>query len=255
MTHYAEKISDIKYATGTEYERTSKQYMRKLVPQGTPLKVLDVGCGTGLNARVLATKGHEVVGIDISEKAIEKFRQAGFVGEKCDIAKEIPFKDCSFDLVYASETIEHVVDTKRFLAEIYRVLKPGGMLLLSAPNSAFWVYRLLSVFGRTLSEVQHTGHVRFFSKSSLRVNLEGVGFSHLNICARHMYVLLGDGIAQHFTGLLRTLGFKREFRFRTKVYFWHLSHFARRGSSFWADTLIVTATKPGAETAMKMTRR
>ena len=131
VSSYGRKISDSKYAVGSEYERTSKQYMLDLVPRGVFLKILDVGCGTGLNTRALRERGHKVVGVDISEKAIEKFRRAGFDGECCDVVEGLPFEEASFDLVYVSEVIEHISDTDAFLAEVYRVLRPSGKLLLS----------------------------------------------------------------------------------------------------------------------------
>ena len=58
-------------------------------------------------------------------------------------------------------------DTDIFLDEINRVLKRGS-LLLSTPNSTFWAYRVFSLLGKTLTEVQHPGHVRFFLKKSYK---------------------------------------------------------------------------------------
>lgn len=106
--------------------------------------VLDVACGLGYGTAMLAAGSNaRVVGIDNSEFAIAYARvcygatlpNAGFeVGDACDLAR-IP--DESVDLVVSFETIEHLRKPERFLAEVRRVLKPGGRLIGSVPNQ--WV--------------------------------------------------------------------------------------------------------------------
>src|SRR5580704_4912778 len=115
-----ERISDAHYASGDEFERSGKVFTRRMVPNKTPLRILDVGCGTGMNAQHLAANGHTVVGLDLSPVAIDKFRQKGFEGIVCDIEKEggAPLPSGSFDLIFASEVIEHVADTAKFLSEM-----------------------------------------------------------------------------------------------------------------------------------------
>jgi 2-polyprenyl-3-methyl-5-hydroxy-6-metoxy-1,4-benzoquinol methylase len=237
------RLSDAHYGTQAEFERSSKVMMREIVPSA-PAVILDVGCGTGLNASFLKNAGHTVVGVDISTVAIEQFRAKGFEGFVCDIdAQPLPIASDSIDVVYASEVIEHVFDTKRFLSELTRVLKPGGLMIVSTPNSAFWAYRILGLLGRTVTEYQHPGHVRFFSRRSLRRNLQDAGLDVTAVSARHMYLILGS-MFDPLAGVLKAVGFSREDRFATGGHFWQLSRFARTASSFWADTLFVIAIKP-----------
>jgi len=239
-----ERISNRHYAANAEFERSGKVFIRRLVPGSPPLRILDVGCGTGMNAQHLAAKGHTVVGIDLSPVAIEKFRQKGLEGMVCDVEKDgTPFPDGSFDLVFASEVIEHVADTASFLVELARVLRPDGTLVLSTPNSAFWPYRILGVLGRTATEYQHPGHVRFFSRRYLAKALELAGFAIEAIAARHIYCVCGSGIGDPLAPLLKRLGFSIEPRFATGGHFWQLGAFARNASTFWADTFIVLARK------------
>lgn len=242
----AQRVSDEKYARGDEFQHTSKLYTLSLVPASPPMKVLDIGCGTGLNAGGIAAKGHEVWGVDISPVAIERFRARGYRGEVCNLGDGLPFSEHSFDLVFSSEVIEHVADTESFLADIFRVLRPGGILVMSTPNSAFWIYRLFGLFGKTVSELQHPGHIRFFSKASLVRLVTHAGFASVEIAARHMYVVVGDSIGRRLAPWLGFAGLRPEFRFRTGTRFWHLSRFAPKASGFWADTLILTARKPAA---------
>ena len=72
-----QRISDQHYAVRPEYERSFKVFSRQLVPSDRRLHILDIGCGTGLNAQHLAAQGHSVVGLDLSPVAIEKFRAKG----------------------------------------------------------------------------------------------------------------------------------------------------------------------------------
>ncbi len=240
-------ISDTHYRTKAEYERTSKKFMRAMVRSDTPLRILDVGCGTGLNAALLAELGHDVYGIDLSPVAIEKFRAKGLQGSVINIETgPIPLPADLFDLVYASEVIEHCVDTTSFLRNLGTVLKPGGTLLLSTPNSAFWAYRLMSVMGLAVGEYQHPGHVRFFSTKSLSAAIQKAGFDVLALSARHMYLILGRRLGNAIAPLLRIMGFQEEPRFATGGSFWQISAFAPRASGFWADTLIVAALKKSA---------
>ena len=244
MDHYAARLSDEKYSRTREIDRTSKEYTRAKVPGDGGLKILDIGCGTGVNASHFAAMGHDVFGVDISRVAVEKFIEMGFQGCQCDVTQRIPVDDNQFDLVYASEIIEHVVDFEALLKEALRVLKPGGRLILSTINSTFWPFRLAALFGRTVSEIQHPGHVRFFSARSLGRAIESAGFEDVRVSARHMYLILAGSLFERLEKSLAVLKFKKEIRFKTMRPFWHWSRYAEKASGLWADTLIVTAVKP-----------
>ena len=241
------QISEAKYRSQREIERSSKAYMRELVPASGALEVLDVGCGTGVNAEEIRARGHRVVGMDLSPTAVGAFHGGGFRGVVADASVGLPFASDRFDLVFASEIIEHLVDGAAFLGELLRVLKPGGTLLLSTPNSAFWVYRVYAVAGRTLSDVQHPGHVRFFAMRSLKALVEEAGFADARFAARHIYLILFGGLTERLAPVLSSLGLRRELRFKTGSHFWHLSRFSRSASPIWADTFIVQARKPGRD--------
>lgn len=94
-------------------------------------KVLEVGCGTGLNTAYLADAAAEVVGIDISEEMLAKARQrietknVSFL--VTDITQKWNFKDHSFDLIVANLVLEHIEDLQHVMSEIFRVLRANGM--------------------------------------------------------------------------------------------------------------------------------
>lgn len=96
---------------------------------------LDVACGTGYGSRMLARRAR-ISGVDRDEDAVNmaRSRVAGtfLVAE----VPPIPFPDDAFDFVVCFETVEHIGDDSAFVREVTRVLRPGGRLLISTPNSA-----------------------------------------------------------------------------------------------------------------------
>jgi ubiquinone biosynthesis O-methyltransferase len=101
--------------------------------------VLEVGCGRGDFAISLAQRGGRVTAVDFSETAIHIARQKALrFGQDVNFdvanATSLPFADESFDQVFSCECLEHVPDPSRMLTEIFRVLKPGGSVILSTEN-------------------------------------------------------------------------------------------------------------------------
>lgn len=244
MGKLAKTISDKKYSQSIEIDRSYKQFACSLVPSHKKLRILDVGCGTGVNASHLAEMGHEIVGIDLSPVAIEGYQSNGFTGLVCDVTQGTPFSPNRFDLIFASDIIEHLDDPTAMLSESYRVLARGGSLMVTTINSAFWAFRLAGLLGRTVTELQHPGHLRFFSKRGLVAQVKEAGFKDVAVAGRNMYLILAGNVANRSAGILERIGFTREIRFRTKKPFWHLSRCVHRASPLWADEFILTARKP-----------
>lgn len=97
----------------------------------TPGRVLDAACGTGAVAQQLVERGHDVVGIDISEAMLSRARVA--VPGACFIAgdlTELPLADGDVDHVVCSLALAHLSDLRPFFAEAARVMRPGGHLLV-----------------------------------------------------------------------------------------------------------------------------
>jgi SAM-dependent methyltransferase len=93
-----------------------------------PGRVLDLGCGTGHSFHLLAPR--ETVGVDIAADALEGQQRETVVADM----RALPFDDRSFDSVLAAQSLEHVPDPDRILAEVARVLRPGGTAMLTTPN-------------------------------------------------------------------------------------------------------------------------
>ncbi len=147
-----------------------RRFLARYVAPAGPARILDLGCGTGRNLELLAEFG-EVRGVEPAGPALEHCRARG-LGEDVVVpgsASAIPFPDASFDLVTAFDVLEHLDDDRAGLAEIRRVLRPGGRLLLTVPAYRF----LWSVHDEAL------GHRRRYVASEVHALLNGAGFSVL----------------------------------------------------------------------------
>lgn len=101
-------------------------------------RVLDVGCGKGRFARVFQEQepAAEIWGLDISEEML-RFVPRG-VHTRAGSMTELPFTDGFFDAAYATESLEHAVEIDKAVAEICRVVKPGGRIAIIDKNAEHW---------------------------------------------------------------------------------------------------------------------
>lgn len=96
-------------------------------------RILDVGCGTGQVVRRLTHQGFEVHGVDVSEPNIERARR---INPNCRLydGLNLPYPDAHFDAAGALNVLEHVEAPEAFIAEVVRVVRPHGRIVLSSPN-------------------------------------------------------------------------------------------------------------------------
>ena len=157
-------------------------------------RVLDVGCGEGAFCAELEAAGAHPVGVEVAEEVVARAR-ARHPGLRFELVAPhgpLPFDDAGFDVVWASEVIEHVADTARWLSELRRVLKSGGRLLLTTPYHGR-VKNILVALTRFESHFDPLGqHVRFFTRRSLRDTLDHAGFERIE--TRRAKALVGRAI-------------------------------------------------------------
>ena len=123
-------------------ELSLAQWHRSALDLAPPLAgrdVLEVGCGVGDFSISLSRAGAHVTGVDFSPRGIElaqqKARHHGQpVAFRVADAQALPFANDSFDVVFSCECLEHVPEPRRMLSELHRVLKPGGVLILTTEN-------------------------------------------------------------------------------------------------------------------------
>lgn len=107
-------------------------------------KILDVGCGSGTLANFWKEQGYDVTGLDMSDRSLEITSRKGVHCVKGDVTKRLPFEDNTFDLVYSDGLLEHFIDPKPVLEEIYRVSK--GYVLTMVPRICLYVYIVNMIF-------------------------------------------------------------------------------------------------------------
>jgi SAM-dependent methyltransferase len=115
-----------------------------------PRRVLDAGCGRGELAERLLETGVEVVALDQSERMVELTRARGVDAVVGDV-QSLPFGDGEFDVVVANFMLYHVPDVELALAELARVLRPGGRLV-AATNGVDQLAELWQLVGRDVSD-------------------------------------------------------------------------------------------------------
>ncbi len=145
-------------------------------------RTLDLGCGAGEFTAIMAELGAEPVGVDVAqaalERAVERHPELDF--RLTPIDGPLPFEDNAFGLVWASEVIEHVADTARWLSEVRRVLVPGGRLLLTTPNHG----RLRVAVGGIERFSEPLGdHLHLYTRRSLTQLLRDFDFGEISVRA------------------------------------------------------------------------
>ncbi len=152
-------------------------------------KLLDIGISPGYFTYTLRKMGYQVEAVDLSPQRIDTFIKKEVPVSKTDIEKKrLPFQDNSFDGILFMALLEHLRINPLFtLREIWRVLKPGGRLLLQTPNLSWWETRLRVLLGQgfdvspyfaysLLEKEGHAGHIRVYNMKEALEILEESNF-------------------------------------------------------------------------------
>jgi ubiquinone/menaquinone biosynthesis C-methylase UbiE len=147
------------FFTDVEKERYSDQFKYKYLPQVAKFNsfkgkdVLEIGVGLGTDILQYAKHGANVHGIDLTENAVkltsDRFKQNKLNGVfKTASFSKIPFKDSTFDMVYSFGVLHHSEETQEGINEVFRVLKPGGNIIIMLYHKGFKYYiRKLFLYG------------------------------------------------------------------------------------------------------------
>jgi len=161
QARYQALAEDVAQHAGQHFRRT-----------GRKLDLLDVGVGDGVSMRYLEVNaGAEHIcyhGVDLFPKGIKKvYKLELWQLQQVDLENGMPAVDSTrYDLVICEQVLEHLVECERGLAELTRVLRPGGTLIVGVPIFAHGVHHLRSQLVRTLKLAKPRGHVQSFSQRS-----------------------------------------------------------------------------------------
>lgn len=170
-------------AEGYEFNRHSQEHRaREIVRkyfQADIGRFIDIGCGTGyLLSKIQSSTRWGVFGVELSGKACAFARDSLRLKNiaNSDLASA-NYESNFFDIVHVSEVLEHVPDPVAFLKECRRILKPGGLFLLSLPNGESDRQGLIDYWSLNRKPPGHaSGHIYFFSPASLEFLMELTGF-------------------------------------------------------------------------------
>lgn len=143
-------------------------------PRGSANRLVDVGCGACQMARVARDRGWEVTALDAVPSNIEHARAFGFDAVQADFNTTLLLPSASFDYAIMVEVIEHIVNAEWLVGELARILMPGGRVLMTTPNNAYYSRRLRALQGKPPDDEGY--HFRFFVKHRLSAMFEQQGF-------------------------------------------------------------------------------
>ena len=137
MREFYETSETYKGLLSAHDEAYLRHYVELVIRYAPPRsKVLDLGCGNGISARLLNQADFDVVGTDISPLFLEDahaWENPRLRYQVCDVM-ELPFESESFNVICSNELIEHLPDVETALTEMIRVVRKGGRIVLSGPN-------------------------------------------------------------------------------------------------------------------------
>lgn len=159
-----------------------------------PAPVLDVGCGGGLFLRMMAERGHPVIGLDFSLQAATAAGRVNGVPAICGSLTQAPLPAESCAAVTMFHVLEHLYDPVVYLEAAYRLLRPDGRLVIQVPNAGCWQMTLL---GEHWAGIDIPRHLFNFRPRDLEQLLDATGFE----IARTKFFSLRDNPAGLATSL------------------------------------------------------
>jgi SAM-dependent methyltransferase len=196
---------DIQEDRGLEdREKKAASLIKEKIKGGGTVRVLDVGCGNGFFLgqlqKSLNAKHVRYSGVDYSKYVIRKAKKLhpDMQFKTCNLEESIPLADESVDVLFCGEVIEHIYNPDHAIEECARVLKKGGVLILTTPNLNVWYNRILFVLGvqpifyetslksakngagpmrRLKGQDVPVGHIRLFNRAALTDILTSEGLS------------------------------------------------------------------------------
>jgi 2-polyprenyl-6-hydroxyphenyl methylase/3-demethylubiquinone-9 3-methyltransferase len=147
--------------------------------------ILEVGCGDGAFTKDLARHSANVTAIDLSAQQIElnarAYPDVRFLQH--DVSQRLPFADDTFGVIWCSEVLEHLFDPGLALREMFRVMAPGGSLLVTVPYHGRFKNVLIALFKWDEHFAPTHPHIRFFTRNTLTRLAAHAGFKKIQTAA------------------------------------------------------------------------
>lgn len=154
--------------------------LRRRIPAG---RILDVGVGGGEFIALAKEAGYQAEGVDTSAAAVELCRKRGLEAHQGDL-RTFGAEPGTYDCITMWDVIEHLLEPRDYLAAAFRLLRPGGLLVVKTPNIQWPVMtmaRVLAPTGSAGAMLSIPSHVLYFDDQSLEAILGGTGFELLEV--------------------------------------------------------------------------
>jgi 2-polyprenyl-3-methyl-5-hydroxy-6-metoxy-1,4-benzoquinol methylase len=203
LMHHA-TLKSSRYEISTNGDRFSRNNL--FIEEARKYRsILECGCSTGFLSRQLSAGGARVVGIEIDTEAAEKARQVCARVLSLDLNRPDWSNDVGerFELVTYGDVLEHLLEPQEVLRETQKVLAPGGRVLISLPNIAYWTMRVKLLMGRfeyeSMGLLDYT-HLRFFTVHTARKMIDQAGYRII-----HFHPVMGGRFTNHFRPMWQRL--------------------------------------------------
>ena len=171
---------------GFVFARPEREALFKRYVGGPGRRVLDLGCRDGALTQAFLA-GNEVVGVDADREALAEAAKLGMDTHWADLDQPLELENETFDVVVAGELLEHLRDPHALVAEIRRVLRPGGTFVASVPNAYRLKGRVLFLFG--WPPENDPTHLQMFSPTDVRTLLRDFDEPQLHFVAGRLVPL------------------------------------------------------------------
>jgi len=151
--------------------------LSRVLPHTPDFRLLDVGCGAGNMIHHLSHYG-QVKGLEIDPRPVKVARERGYDVDLFDVTQPMPFDPGTFDAVTALDVVEHNEDDLAIFADSYRILKPGGHIIITVP-ALMWLWS---------HNDDINAHVRRYSATELGQKLEQTGFTVRRLTFNNFFV-------------------------------------------------------------------
>jgi SAM-dependent methyltransferase len=172
-----EKIEEDSHWWFASRTRALNAVMARILPQKPDFRLLDIGCGAGNMIHHLSRYG-QVKGLDIDERPVKVARQRGYDVDQFDVTQPMPFEADSFDAITALDVIEHNEDDLAILADSFRILKPGGHIIITVP-ALMWLWS---------HNDDINAHIRRYTSGEIKEKLSQVGFKVQRVTYNNFFV-------------------------------------------------------------------
>jgi SAM-dependent methyltransferase len=151
-------------------------------------RLLDLGCGNGAFAESLSMRNWRCVGMELLANLVRETSRRGIQVVQADAAHPFPVAREQFDVVFAGEILEHQVGDDDFLEECHRVVRPGGLLILTTPNLVSLGNRILMSFGKLPRYAYFEFHYRIYTLDLLLAKIRHAGFGPIHTWSSHVII-------------------------------------------------------------------